>query len=87
VDLGDADADENAGPALDRVSVDLRFWRDLLLHHTRRFLPVLIGEGKACDDRQFAEWLVGDVYLQDLEALAHHDCEPLACVHVAHEYD
>jgi len=30
---------------------------------------------------------VGDVYLQDLEALAHHDCEPLACVHVAHEYD
>jgi len=85
VALSGADADEDSGQTLEQVSADLRFWRDILLHHTRRLLPVLVGDGEACDDRRFAEWLVGDVYLQDLEAIAHHNCDPLTCAHIAHE--
>jgi len=85
VALSEADADEDSEQALERVSTDLRFWRDILFHHTRRLLPVLVGDGEVCDYRQFAEWLVGDVYLHDLEAIAHHNCDPLTCVHSAHE--
>ena len=83
--LSGANADEDSGQALDQVNADLRFWRDFLIHHTRRLLPILVGDGEAYDYRRFAEWLVGDVYLQDLEAIAHHNCDPLTCAHSAHE--
>jgi len=76
--------DEDDGRVPETVSAALRFRRDLLLHHTRRLLPALDGNTKEHDYRRFAEWLVGDVYLQDLEAVADHGCDPLTCAHSAH---
>ncbi len=78
-------ADEDDARALERANAEILRRRDLLLHHTRRLLPALVGDGGAHDYRRFAEWLVGDVYLQDLEAIADHGCDPLTCAHSAHE--
>jgi len=78
-------ADEDDARALERANAEMHLWRDLLLHHTRRLLPALTGDGGESDYRQVAEWLVGDVYLQDLEAIADHGCDPLTCTHTAHE--
>ncbi len=78
-------ADEDDARALERANAEMHLWRDLLLHHTRRLLPALTGDGVESDYRQVAEWLVGDVYLQDLEAIADHGCDPLTCTHTAHE--
>ena len=76
--------DEDDARALERANAEIHLWRDLLLHHTRRLLPALTGDGGERDYRQVAEWLVGDVYLQDLEAIADHGCDPLTCAHSAH---
>ncbi len=81
--VGDMDADNVQ--ALERANTEIRRQRDTLLYHTRRLLPALIGEDEERDYRQVAEWLVGDVYLQDLEAVAHHGCDPLTCTHSTHE--
>ena len=83
VALGDF-AQDDAG-ALEWANTEIHLWRDLLLHHTRRLLPALAGEDGERGYRQVAEWLVGDVYLQDLEAIADHSCDPLTCAHSAHE--
>jgi hypothetical protein len=66
----------------------LTFWRDLLLFHTRRLLPGLIGPAGAQEEeaRTFAECLVRDVYLEDQDAIAHHSCDPLTCAHEAHAH-
>ncbi len=85
VALGSTDADADDAGALERTNAEMRVWRALLLHHTRRLLPVLTGDGGERDYRRFAEWLVGDVYLQDLEAIADHGCDPLTCTHSAHD--
>jgi len=76
---------EDDARALERANAEIHLWRALLLHHTRRLVPALAGEDGERDYRQFAEWLVGDVYLQDLEAVADHGCDPLTCAHSAHE--
>ncbi len=76
---------DNDAPALERANAEIFLWRDLLLYHTRRLLPALVSDDGTGDYRQFAEWLVGDVYLQDLEAIADHGCDPLTCTHRAHE--
>ena len=78
------DADDDAR-ALERANAEILLWRDLLLYHTRRLLPALVSGGEASDYRHVAEWLVSDVYLQDLEAIADHGCDPLTCTHPAHE--
>jgi len=83
VTLGGATEDD--ARALEWANAEIRLWRDLLLHHTRRLLPALGDDGGECDYRRFAEWLVSDVYLQDLEASADHGCDPLTCTHSAHE--
>ena len=75
----------NDARALERVNAEILLWRDLLLYHTRRLLPTLVNDGGERDYRHFAEWLVGDVYLQDLEAIADHGCDPLTCTHPAHD--
>jgi hypothetical protein len=80
--LGRADDDARA---LERANAEISLWRDLLLYHTRRLLPALVSDGVASDYRQVAEWLVSDVYLQDLEAIADHGCDPLTCTHPAHD--
>ncbi len=79
-----ADAEDDAW-ALERANAEIFLWRDLLLYHTRRLLPALVSDGEAGDYRHFAEWLVGDVYLQDLEAITDHGCDPLTCTHSAHD--
>jgi len=84
LDVADNDDDDD-GHAPEQVSAEIEFWRDLLLHHTRRLLPALAGDVAAHDYQRFAEKLVNDVFLQDLEAIAHHGCDPLTCAHVAHE--
>lgn len=78
---------EHRGDAqsLERADAEILRRRNMLLHHTRRLLPALAGDDGARDYRVFAEWLVGDVYLQDLEAIAHPGCDPLICSHAAHE--
>jgi len=78
-------AAEHDARALERATAEILLWRDLLLHHTRRLLPALTDDGGERDYRQFAEWLVGDVYRQDLQAVADHGCDPLTCTHNTHE--
>jgi len=79
-----ADVEDDAR-ALERANAEILLWRGLLLSHTRQLLPALVSDGKARGYRQFAEWLVSDVYLQDLEASADHGCDPLTCTHPAHD--
>ncbi len=83
VALGGMDADN--ARVLKRTNAEILRRRDLLLYHTRRLLPALVGDGGERDYRQVAEWLVGDVYLQDLAAIADHGCDPLTCTHGAHD--
>lgn len=71
--------------AVARATVAVCFWRDVLLHHTRRLLPVVIGQSGTPEYRQFAEDLVRTVYLEDRAALAHHGCDPATCAHPIHE--
>ena len=85
VALGSADANADDAGALERTNAEIHLWRDLLLHHTRRLLPTLGGDGGERDYRRFAEGLVGDVSLRDLEAIADHGCDPLTCTHSAHD--
>jgi len=82
VAVGGAEGDARA---LEQANTEIFLWRDLLLYHTRRLLPALLSDGGAGDYRQVAEWLVSDVYLQDLEAIADHGCAPLTCTHPAHD--
>jgi len=77
--------DEDGGRVPEGVGVELRARRDLLLHQTRRLLPALSDDIEERDYRRFAEWLVSDVYLQDLEAIADHGCDPLTCAHDTHD--
>jgi len=77
-------AAEDDARALEQANAEIHLWRALLLHHTLRLLPAL-DDGGERDYRQFAEWLVGDVCLQDLEAIADHGCDPLTCAHSTHD--
>jgi len=78
-----ADAAQDDARALERANAEILLWRDLLLYHTRRLLPALVSDGGVSDYRHVTEWLVSDVYLQDLEASADHGCDPLTCTHPA----
>jgi len=49
-------ADEDDARVLERANAEIHLWRALLLHHTRRLLPTLIGDGGERDYRQVAEW-------------------------------
>lgn len=77
------DLDSDAS-AVARANVEIYFWRDLLLHHTRRLLPRVVGQDGIPAYHQFAEELVRTVYLEDRAAIAHHGCDPSTCTHPAH---
>lgn len=70
--------------AVAQANAGVYFWRNVLLHHTRRLLPIVIGGDSAPEYRQFAESLVRTIYLEDQEAIADHGCDPLTCTHPAH---